>query len=117
MDKILDHCYHSCIPQAAFLLPIITKMLRDGVSGSSFSDFQEPQCIIVSPTRELTNQIWNEALKFARGTILKPVVVYGGTSVSYQLKQVSRGCHLLVATPGRLLDFIKREAVSFWSVS
>ncbi|XP_033636475.1 ATP-dependent RNA helicase DED1-like isoform X2 [Asterias rubens] len=96
---------------AAFLLPIITGMLNNGITGSSFSDFQEPQCIIVSPTRELTSQIYKEAYKFARDTILRPVVIYGGTSVSHQLKEVERGCHLLVATPGRLMDFINRGKI------
>nr|ACM80366.1 vasa [Patiria miniata] len=96
---------------AAFLLPIINGMLSDGVTGSSFSEFQEPQCIIVSPTRELTSQIYNEAYKFARGTMLRPVVIYGGTSVGHQLREVGKGCHLLVATPGRLMDFINRGRI------
>ncbi|XP_071952611.1 ATP-dependent RNA helicase DDX4-like isoform X2 [Antedon mediterranea] len=97
---------------AAFLLPIISGILRDGVQSGSLSVSQTPQCIIVSPTRELAIQIFNEARKFAHHTILRPVVIYGGTSVQYQTSELAKGCHLLVATPGRLQDFIDRQKVS-----
>lgn len=98
---------------AAFLLPVLAGMFRNGLkSADSFSESQTPQAIVVGPTRELVNQIYIEARKFARGTMIQPVVAYGGTSVRSQLANLSRGCNMLIATPGRLLDFIDRRKVS-----
>ena len=94
------------------MLPVLTGMLSDGLTGSAFSEIQEPQALVIGPTRELVVQIYHEARKFAHGTMLKPVVVYGGTSVGHQLSQVEQGTHLLVGTPGRLTDFIERGKVS-----
>uniref|UniRef100_A0ABM0N0V5 RNA helicase n=1 Tax=Saccoglossus kowalevskii TaxID=10224 RepID=A0ABM0N0V5_SACKO len=96
---------------AAFLLPVLTGMIKSGLSGSSFSEAVEPQALVITPTRELALQIHHEALKFAYSTILRPVVCYGGTSVQHQLRELSRGCNLLVATPGRLLDFVGKGKV------
>lgn len=55
--------------QAAFLLPILQKLMEDGVAASRFSELQEPEVIIVAPTRELINQIFMEARKFAYGYV------------------------------------------------
>lgn len=102
---------------AAFLLPIINTLLQDsrelivGPNGCA-----QPQVVIVSPTRELTLQIFNEARKFSFGSVLKIAVAYGGTAVRHQGDNISRGCHILVATPGRLHDFVDRSRVSFDSV-
>nr|CAB3237038.1 Vasa DEAD-Box Protein [Phallusia mammillata] len=101
---------------AAFLLPVLTNMVRTGLASSSFSEKQLPQAIIVGPTRELVYQIYLEARKFSRGTIIRPVVAYGGTSTNYQLKELQKGCHLLIATPGRLMDFINRGKIGLSSV-
>lgn len=86
-------------------------MLTDGVQGASSNEQQSPQVLIVSPTRELTLQIYGEARKFVHGTIFRPVVIYGGTSVGHQLQQLERGCNILVSTPGRLVDFLNRKKV------
>jgi len=110
--------------QAAFLLPVLTKMIQEGLHGSSFSEIQEPQAIVIGPTRELVVQIYNEARKFSFNTMLRPVVVYGGTSVGHQLQQISKGAHMVVGTPGRLKDFIERgkvcnsflELVQIWEI-
>ncbi|XP_069078307.1 probable ATP-dependent RNA helicase DDX4 isoform X2 [Pleurodeles waltl] len=95
---------------AAFLLPILAHMMRDGVAPHSL-DLQEPEAIIVAPTRELINQIFLDARKFAYGTCIKPVVVYGGTQTFHSLRQIYQGCNILCATPGRLIDIIKREKI------
>ncbi|XP_056020030.1 ATP-dependent RNA helicase DDX4-like isoform X3 [Ostrea edulis] len=97
---------------AAFLLPVLTGMIKNGISGSSFSDVQEPQALVVAPTRELAVQIYNDARKFAHGTMIRPVVLYGGTSVGYQIRQVEQGTHILVGTPGRLIDIIGKGKIS-----
>ncbi len=75
-----------------------------------------PTCLILAPTRELSCQIFDEARRFAYHSEMKPCVVYGGAPVSNQLRDLSRGCDLLVATPGRLVDMIGREKVSLESV-
>ena len=98
--------------QAAFLLPVLTAMLRNGVEGSAFSVVQEPQAIIVGPTRELVTQIHHEAHKFAFNTIIRPVVVYGGVTSSHQAREVGKGAHMVIGTPGRMIDFIRRGYVS-----
>ncbi|XP_052687127.1 ATP-dependent RNA helicase DDX4-like isoform X3 [Crassostrea angulata] len=97
---------------AAFLLPVLTGMMKNGISGSSFSEVQEPQALVVAPTRELAVQIFMDARKFAHGTMLRAVVLYGGTSVGYQLRQVEQGTHILVGTPGRLIDIIGKGKIS-----
>ena len=97
--------------QAAFLLPVLTGMISNGIEGSRFSDIQEPQALVIGPTRELVSQIHGEARKFSYGTMVRPVVVYGGTSVGYQLRQLESGAHIVIGTPGRLLDFIGKGKV------
>lgn len=99
---------------AAFLLPIIQDMfVATDLPNPSFRDTQEPWALVLSPTRELAIQIYNEARKFALGSIIKVELIYGGTSVGYQSQKLKRGCHILVATPGRLLDFVEKDKVSF----
>ncbi|XP_068612309.1 probable ATP-dependent RNA helicase DDX4 [Brachionichthys hirsutus] len=96
---------------AAYLLPILQQLMVDGVASSSFCELQEPEALIVAPTRELINQIYLEARKFAYGTCVRPVVVYGGVSTLHQIKDISRGCSVLCGTPGRLLDLVGRGKV------
>ncbi|XP_037618186.1 probable ATP-dependent RNA helicase DDX4 isoform X1 [Sebastes umbrosus] len=96
---------------AAFLLPILQQLMADGVAASSFSEVQEPEAIIVAPTRELINQIYLEARKFAHGTCVRPVVVYGGVNTGHQIRDILRGCNVVCGTPGRLLDMIGRGKV------
>uniref|UniRef100_A0A8C2Y560 RNA helicase n=1 Tax=Coturnix japonica TaxID=93934 RepID=A0A8C2Y560_COTJA len=101
---------------AAFLLPIVDRMMKDGVTASVFKKQQEPQCIIVAPTRELINQIFLEARKFVYGTCIRPVVIYGGTQTGHSIRQIMQGCNILCATPGRLLDIIEKEKISLVEV-
>ncbi|XP_041834633.1 probable ATP-dependent RNA helicase DDX4 isoform X2 [Melanotaenia boesemani] len=96
---------------AAFLLPILQKLMADGVAASRFSEIQEPEVIIVAPTRELINQIFLEARKFSYGTCVRPVVVYGGVSTGHQMREIERGCNVVCGTPGRLLDMIGRGKI------
>ncbi|XP_074851664.1 putative ATP-dependent RNA helicase DDX4 [Carettochelys insculpta] len=101
---------------AAFLLPILDHMMKDGVTASHFREQQEPECIIVAPTRELINQIFLEARKFAYGTCIRPVVIYGGTQTGHSIRQIIQGCNILCATPGRLMDIIGREKIGLRKV-
>nr|XP_033340101.1 ATP-dependent RNA helicase vasa [Megalopta genalis] len=101
---------------AAFAIPIINTLLEKPTDLVVSSFHCEPQVVIISPTRELTIQIWQQVVKFSLHSILKTVVAYGGTSVQHQSGKLSGGCHILVATPGRLLDFLDRGKIKFSSV-
>ncbi|XP_078075191.1 putative ATP-dependent RNA helicase DDX4 [Mustelus asterias] len=101
---------------AAFLLPMIEMLIRGNAASSRFKELQEPEVVIVAPTRELINQIYLEARKFSYGTVIRPVVVYGGTSTGHQIRQVLQGCNILCGTPGRLLDMISKGKVGLGKV-
>ncbi|XP_063114231.1 probable ATP-dependent RNA helicase DDX4 isoform X2 [Cavia porcellus] len=101
---------------AAFLLPILAHMMRDGITASRFKELQEPECIIVAPTRELINQIYLEARKFSYGTCVRAVVIYGGTQLGHSIRQIVQGCNILCATPGRLMDIIGKEKIGLKQV-
>jgi ATP-dependent RNA helicase DDX3X len=75
-----------------------------------------PEALILAPTRELTSQIHDEAKKFAYRSWVRPCVVYGGADIGQQLREIDRGCDVLVATPGRLVDLIERARVSLAKV-
>jgi len=69
------------------------------------------RALIVSPTRELANQINEEFISFSKYTNLNSTVVYGGTPIESQKKVLKKGVDILIATPGRLLDLCKQEIV------
>ncbi|KAL7124501.1 hypothetical protein ABFS83_14G052500 [Erythranthe nasuta] len=100
---------------AAFCFPIIS-----GIMNSSQSAPRPPRAprmafplaLILSPTRELSIQIHEEAKKFAYQTGVKVVVAYGGAPINLQLRELERGVDILVATPGRLVDLLERARVS-----
>ena len=76
-----------------------------------------PQSLILCPTRELCLQIagdLNDYSKYIDG--LKVLPVYGGSSIDSQIRSLKRGVHIIVATPGRLLDLMERKTVSFSTV-
>jgi len=106
---------------AAFLFPMISEMVRGLVSdgrqqqqgngGYSRGIKVYPTALILAPTRELAIQIHQEAKKFTYRSHIKSVVVYGGADSKYQMNELERGCHILVATPGRLIDMMERNKV------
>lgn len=97
---------------AAFLVPILNKINRDGPGPrpepTGTRRKQYPLALILAPTRELAQQIYDEALKFSYRSHVRPCVVYGGADFRDQVRQLDRGCQLLVATPGRLVDMMER---------
>ncbi|KAF8976921.1 hypothetical protein BGZ46_007833 [Entomortierella lignicola] len=110
---------------AAFLVPIISALVAKIFQGRVQTKRRQPGSgylkaaplyLIILPTRELAIQIFEEARRFAYRTPLRPVVIYGGSGVAIQKEQVSRGCDILIATPGRLQDMMERGAVSLSSV-
>jgi probable ATP-dependent RNA helicase DDX4 len=74
--------------QAAFLLPIINKLLSHPTDLVLTEQHCEPHAVIISPTRELTLQIFHEARKFAYGSVVRTVVAYGGTSTYHQAQDI-----------------------------
>ncbi|KAM7500294.1 hypothetical protein LguiA_024708 [Lonicera macranthoides] len=98
---------------AAFCFPIISGIMRGQFAQrprGSRTVF--PLALILSPTRELSCQIHEEAKKFSYQTGVKVVVVYGGAPINQQLRELERGVDILVATPGRLVDLLERAKVS-----
>ena len=101
---------------AAFLIPVIQRLIQTGVGGRGSRRPVCPEVIIMSPTRELAIQIKDEARKFCLGSDLRCFVTYGGTSCAYQSLGLEDGCNILVATPGRLTDFVARGRISYSQV-
>ncbi|KAJ3297591.1 DEAD-box ATP-dependent RNA helicase [Borealophlyctis nickersoniae] len=98
---------------AAFLFPILSRNFEDGPSSRDVRACPAyPSTLILAPTRELASQIGEEAKKFAYRSWVRPVVVYGGADAYSQIREIEQGCHLLVATPGRLIDMIERGKIS-----
>ena len=71
----------------------------------------EPLILVVVPTRELATQIFDEARRLCYRSMLRPCVVYGGAPSGEQMEQLRKGCDVLIATPGRLLDFLERNSL------
>jgi len=86
---------------AAFLIPMIQKMLGD----------KTQNLIIVAPTRELAQQISEEAQTLVRGTQLQTALIIGGESMGKQIAQLRRGGDIIIGTPGRLNDLINRNII------
>ena len=68
----------------------------------------EPLILIVAPTRELATQIFDEARRLCYRSMLRPCVAYGGAPSREQMDELRKGCDVLIATPGRLIDYIGR---------
>ncbi|KAI0226713.1 ATP-dependent RNA helicase DDX3Y [Lamellibrachia satsuma] len=106
---------------AAFLVPVLARLFttgqrpedreKDAMGGHYGSRKMYPVALILAPTRELASQIYEEGRKFAYRSHIRPCVVYGGADIGSQMRDLQRGCHLLVATPGRLVDMMERGKV------
>lgn len=89
----------------AFLVPIIER-LKD-------SHHRQPRAAVLAPTRELVLQIADEAHQLASHTQLKVSAIFGGSSMGRQINDLQRGVDIIVATPGRLMDHMRRGNISF----
>ena len=87
---------------AAFGFPTLEKIDTDNPA---------VQALIIAPTRELAVQSQEELFRFGRSKGVKVRSVYGGSSIEKQIKALKSGAHIVVGTPGRLLDLIKRKAL------
>ena len=90
---------------AAFTLPIIQKLLPS--SNASASPARHPiRALILTPTRELSDQVADNASLYAKHTDLRTAVVFGGVDIKPQAMLLRAGVEILIATPGRLLDHL-----------
>ncbi|CAF3425393.1 unnamed protein product [Rotaria sp. Silwood1] len=106
---------------AAFLLPILHLIFEEGPVRNPQNKFgnnrkQYPLCLVLAPTRELASQIYDEARKFSYRSMVRSCVVYGGADIGFQTRDLDKGTHLLVATPGRLNDLIQRGRVGLANI-
>ncbi|KAA8549644.1 hypothetical protein F0562_001338 [Nyssa sinensis] len=99
---------------AAFCFPIISGIMKGQFvqKPPQGRRMVYPLALILSPTRELSCQIHDEARKFSYQTGVRVVVAYGGAPINQQLRDLERGVDILVATPGRLVDLLERARVS-----
>ena len=94
---------------AAFGLPLV--QVTD-------TEIKSTQALILCPTRELCIQITGDLVDYARFTgRLKILAVYGGSSIDNQIRELKKGVHIIVATPGRLIDLIGRGAAKLFDVN
>ncbi len=94
---------------AAFGLPLVQ---------ATDTEINNTQALILCPTRELCMQITGDLTDYARFTgKLKILAVYGGASIDNQIRGLKKGVHIIVATPGRLIDLINRGAAKLSSVN
>ena len=93
---------------AAFLITIFNDLLNHPIEGERY--LGEPRAVIIAPTRELVMQIASDAEELGRFTGLKTVTLIGGADYQKQLAKVNRSpVDIVVATPGRLIDFMERR--------
>ena len=91
----------------AFLLPALDKLVREQHKGKN------PRVVVLEPTRELAIQVAKEAGELASHTPLRIASVYGGAKMKQQTSQLRQGVDVVIATPGRLMDHMRRRNVSF----
>ena len=92
---------------AAFVLPILDKISKNK------SHSHGPRVLIISPTRELANQITDSIKKYSRHLKINSITITGGISYSLQNRMFRKPIDILVATPGRLLDLFKQKKIGF----
>ena len=112
---------------AAFLVPIVERILCSYTPSSSpneetqknlpFQDWKNGnQILILVPTRELAEQVYENSVKIASNTDIKSCVIYGGTSYEKQTEALKNGVTLVIATSGRLIDLYKEHIFDFKNV-
>lgn len=97
---------------AAFTLPILQTLAKRG--GGALS--RQPRALVLAPTRELAAQIGESIRSYGRFLSLSHTVVFGGVGQASQVSALRRGVHILVATPGRLLDLMQQGMLNLAAV-
>jgi ATP-dependent RNA helicase RhlE len=102
---------------AAFALPLLHQLLthKDALVAqpdTQYIHLTPITALVLVPTRELAQQVHSSIEQYAYGSSVTSVMVYGGISIGEQIRQLANGTHILVATPGRLLDLLRKRALS-----
>jgi ATP-dependent RNA helicase RhlB len=93
----------------AFLVTLVNRLMtRPALANRGPAD---PRAMILAPTRELAIQIHKDAEKFAGALGLKFALIYGGVDYDKQRAQLMSGCDVIIATPGRLIDYVRQGVV------
>ena len=92
---------------AAYGIPLVQKIDKNA---------QGVQAIILSPTRELAVQISEELKKISKYKRLKILAVYGGQDIGVQLRALKQGVHIVVGTPGRVVDHLHRQSLNLGQI-
>ncbi|MDG1893604.1 MAG: DEAD/DEAH box helicase [Fuerstiella sp.] len=92
---------------AAFVLPILNHLADNGFKTVA----NRPLALVLAPTRELAVQIGDSCDAYGRHVEVSHALIYGGVGQDRQVKAVERGVHILIATPGRLIDLIGQEHI------
>ncbi len=96
---------------AAFSLPLLHRLAKNAGTPHGKPHSRQPLALILAPTRELAGQIGDSLRTYGRHLHLRTAVVFGGVSIRPQIQTLARGVHMLVATPGRLIDLMNRGNV------
>jgi superfamily II DNA/RNA helicase len=100
---------------AAFTLPILHRLMP--MANTSASPARHPvRALILTPTRELADQVAESVKRYSKRTPLRSAVVFGGVDIGPQKESLRNGCEVLVATPGRLLDHVEQKNVNLGQV-
>jgi ATP-dependent RNA helicase RhlE len=94
---------------AGFALPLLQRLVMDGQQVASNS----VRALVLVPTRELAEQVHESVRTYGGNLPLRTLVAYGGVSINPQMMKLRKGVDLMVATPGRLLDLYRQNAVRF----
>jgi ATP-dependent RNA helicase RhlE len=94
---------------AAFAIPIIQQIIEKPQKGV--------HALILAPTRELAHQISDNFKKYGATMKLRIALVYGGVSQRRQVEDIRRGCQVIIATPGRLLDLIQQGHIDLSAIN
>jgi len=97
---------------AAFALPLVHNLSAQPLDVAAGSK-PKLRTLVLTPTRELAQQVFNSFKKYAKGSSLKTAIAYGGVSIKPQIESLNHGADILVATPGRLIDLMFKGAVEF----
>lgn len=110
---------------AAYLIPVVSKLMgkaktlqgqRPNLKDPNYDPkihrvLAEPFVVIVVPTRELAQQIFDEARRLCYRSMLRPVCCYGGVPLGNNIQELGKGCDILIASPGRLCDLMNRPGI------
>lgn len=94
----------------AFMVPIIQKIMQQT------ENFRSIKALILTPTRELAIQIYENTLAYSKYTRIKSLAIFGGVKEGTQKTSLKNGVDILIATPGRLLDFLNQKCISVANV-